>query len=53
MELGDTVGHLDLPVGMVEEPMMSAAERDTIVQAGRAVVDPVDNVVNVAPPGGY
>jgi hypothetical protein len=53
MELWNTVGHLDVPAGMVEEPVVSAAERYTVLQAGRAVINPVNDVVYVAPASRY
>jgi hypothetical protein len=51
MELWDAADHVDLPVGVVEESVVSAAERDAVLQAGWAVVVPVDDVVDVAPAG--
>lgn len=49
----DSAGHLDLPGGVAEEPVVSAAERDTVLQAGRAVVDRVHEMVDVAPASRY
>jgi hypothetical protein len=52
MEFGDTAGHLDSPVRMVEESVVPAAERHTVSKlAGRD--HPVHEMVNVAPVGGY
>jgi hypothetical protein len=51
MELRDAAGHVDSPVGMVDESVMAAAECDTVFDAGGAVVGPVDNVVDIAPAG--
>jgi hypothetical protein len=44
---------LDLPVGVVEESVVSAAERDAVVEAGWTMIVPVDDVVDVAPAGRY
>lgn len=51
MELGNVVPYVDAPVRMVDQAVMVAAQRNTIVDAGGAVVGPVDNVVDVAPAG--
>jgi hypothetical protein len=53
VELGDAVAHVDAPVGMVDEAVVATAQRNTIVDAGGAVVGPVDNVVDVAPASGH
>ena len=53
VELWDAAGHVDSPVGMVDESMVPPAERNTVSDAGRAVVDPMDHMVNVAPAGWY
>ena len=38
----------DLPGGVVDDAVVLAAEQDEVVQAGRAAVGPVDDVVGVA-----
>ncbi|MGB8995030.1 MAG: hypothetical protein WCC65_06960 [Pseudonocardiaceae bacterium] len=53
MEFWDTAGHVYSPVGMVEKLVVAAAERDAVVDAGGAVVSPMDNVVNFGPAGWY
>ena len=53
VELRDAVAHVDAPVGMVDEAVVAAAQRNTIVAAGEAVVGPVNNVVDVAPASGH
>jgi hypothetical protein len=51
MEFWDAVGYVDcqglcgLPVGVVEESVVTAAERDTVVETGWTMINPVHNVV--------
>jgi hypothetical protein len=53
MELWDAADHVDLPVGVVEESVVSAAECHAVIEAGWTMIDPVDDVVDVAPAGRY
>jgi hypothetical protein len=39
------------PVGMVEESVVAAAERDAVFYAGGTIVGPVDDVMDFAPGG--
>ena len=49
----DTANHVYSPVGMVEESVVAAAERDAVFDAGGTIVGPVDDVMDFAPAGGY
>ena len=42
VELWNTVGHLDPPVGMVDKAMVPAAQRNAVIDAGWSVVDPMN-----------
>ncbi|PZS20473.1 MAG: hypothetical protein DLM60_08660, partial [Pseudonocardiales bacterium] len=53
MELRDTGGHVDPPVGMVDQSVMPAAQRNTVVDAGGAVIGPMNAMVDIAPAGRY
>jgi hypothetical protein len=53
MEFWNAAGHLDSPVGMVQESMVAAAQCDTVSDAGGAVVSPMDHVMNIAPASWY
>jgi hypothetical protein len=53
MEFWNAAGHVDSPVGVVDESMMPAAERDAVFGAGRAVVGPMDYMMDIAPAGWY
>ncbi|MGB8961201.1 MAG: hypothetical protein WCC38_04495 [Pseudonocardiaceae bacterium] len=53
VELRDTVDHFYPPAGMVQESVVATAERNTIINAGGAMISPVDKVVNFAPAGRY
>ena len=49
VEFWNAAGHLDPPVGMVQESMVATAQCDAVFDAGGAVVSPMDHVVNIAP----
>ncbi len=53
VEFWDTGGQVYSPVGMVEESVMPAAERDAVFDAGGPMINPVHNVMDFAPPGRY
>ena len=53
VEFWDTVGHVDSPAGMVEEFVVAAAQGDAVFDAGRAIIGPVQNVMNFAPASRY
>src|SRR5262245_767313 len=53
MEFWNAVGYLDSPVGVVDQAMMPAAERNAVCEAGGSSISPMDNMVNVAPTGRY
>ncbi|MFY9808396.1 MAG: hypothetical protein WAK86_14150, partial [Pseudonocardiaceae bacterium] len=53
VELRDTADHFYPPAGMVEEPVVAAAECNAVVDAGGAVINPMDKVMNFAPVGRY
>jgi hypothetical protein len=51
VEFGEVIGHVDAPVGMVQQPVVAAAQGYTIGETGRAVVNPVNTMVNITPAG--
>ena len=53
VEFWDTFGHVDSPAGMVKELVVAAAQRDAVSDAGRAIIGPMDNVMDFAPAGRY
>ena len=53
VEFWNTAGHLDPPVGMVDESMVATAQRNAVRDAGRAFVGPMYDMVNFAPTGWY
>ena len=53
VEFGNTAGHVDSPAGMVEELVVATAQGDAVSDAGRAIIGPMDNVMNFAPAGWY
>jgi hypothetical protein len=49
MEFWNTAGHLDSPVGMVDKSVVAAAERHAVIDAGGAMVGPMDYMMNIVP----
>lgn len=41
MKFWNTIGHVDSPVGLVDESVVAAAEGNAVVDAGGSVVSPV------------
>jgi hypothetical protein len=53
VEFWDAAGHVDSPVGMVDKPVVAAAERHTVSDTGGASIGPMDTMVDIAPTGWY
>jgi hypothetical protein len=51
VELRNAAGHVDAPVGMVQQSVVTAAECHTVGEAGSSSLGPMNNVMNVAPAG--